>query len=142
MHMKKCILVLTMLKCSLFFGFFAPPLGGGIMLVLMSIADSASLGLTFVKNDEIPSLLFFIVIFSYVFGCIPACFVGAIVGASHILIEKLSHFLLLCSILSMFFSFLLNNNSYIFGLVAILPGITVGFLWWKFFRINWPIEKT
>ncbi len=142
MHMKKCILVLTTLKCSLFFGFIAPPLGGGIMLVLMSIADSVSFGLNFVEKDDIPSFLFFIIIFFYVFGFIPACFVGAIVGASHILIEKLSHFLLLCSILSMFFSFLLNNNSYIFGVVAILPGITVGFLWWKLFRINWPLEKT
>lgn len=117
--------------CMLFFGLIAPPLGGVIMLLLMTFGSGELAEMSRFDAGDMLGMVGFIGAFSYAIGFLPACLVGAIVGIAHPGISRLRWFLLLCALLSAVAPGLLNVEQRIFGAIAVLPGIITGFLWWR-----------
>ncbi|OKP53132.1 hypothetical protein A8A12_07215 [Serratia marcescens] len=124
-------LVRTAVACMLFFGLIAPPLGGVIMLLLMTFGSGELVEMGRLDVGDMLGMVGFIGAFSYAIGFLPACLVGAIVGIVHPGISRLRWFLLLCALLSAVAPGLLNADQRIFGAIAVLPGIITGFLWWR-----------
>lgn len=123
-------LVRRVAGCILFFGMVAPPLGGVVMFLLMMYGTTGSLVPYSPGAGDMLNMVAFIGVFSFTFGFLPACLVGAIVGIAHPSISRLRWFLLLCAVLSAAAPGLLNAGQQILGLVAVLPGIITGLLWW------------
>lgn len=117
--------------CTLFFGLVAPPLGGGLMFLLMMFGSGELVEIGHLNAADLLAMAGFIGIFSYAIGFLPACLVGAIVGIAHSGIRRLRWFLLLCAVLSAIAPGLLNVEQRIFGAIAVLPGMSAGFLWWR-----------
>ncbi len=124
-------LVRRVAGCILFFGLVAPPLGGMLMLLLMTFGISGYVDPGYFNVGDVLGMLVFIGAFSYALGFLPACLVGAIVGIAHPGIRRLQWFLLLCAVLSAVAPGLLNADQRIFGTIAVLPGTIAGFLWWR-----------
>lgn len=117
--------------CMLFFGLVAPPLGGVLMLLLMLFGTGELVGASCLAAGDVLGMVVFIGAFSYAIGFLPACLVGAIVGAAQPGMRRLRWFLLLCAVLSAVVPGLLNGEQRIFGALAVLPGVISGLLWWR-----------
>lgn len=117
--------------CMLFFGLVAPPLGGMLMLLLMTFGISGYVDPRYFNVGDALGVLVLIGTFSYALGFLPACLVGAVAGIAYSRIRRLRWFLLLCAVLSAIAPGLLNADQRIFGAIAILPGMFAGFLWWR-----------
>ncbi|AYZ32505.1 hypothetical protein [Serratia sp. FDAARGOS_506] len=124
-------LVRRVAGCTLFFGLVAPPLGGMLMLLMMTLGINGDVDPRSFNVGDVLGMLVFIGVFSYALGFLPACLVGGIVGIAHLGISRLRWFLLLCAVLSAVAPGLLNAEQRVFGAVAVLPGIITGFLWWR-----------
>jgi len=124
-------LTLSAFKCTVFFGLVAPPLGGVLMLLLMTFGISGYVDPRYFNVGDVLGMLALIGAFSYAIGFLPACLVGVIAGIAYPGIRRLRWFLLLCAILSAIAPGLLNADQRIFGTIAVLPGMLAGFLWWR-----------
>lgn len=72
-----------MARCMLFFGLIAPPVGGVIMFLLMTFGSGELVEIGRLEADDMLGMLALIGAFSYAFGFLPACLVGAIAGIVH-----------------------------------------------------------
>ncbi len=69
-------LVRRLAGCILFFGLVAPPLGGMLMLLLMTFGISGYVDPGYFNVGDVLGMLVFIGAFSYALGFLPACLVG------------------------------------------------------------------
>lgn len=69
-------LVRRVAGCILFFGLVAPPLGGMLMLLLMTFGISGYVDPGYFNVGDVLEMLVFIGAFSYALGFLPACLVG------------------------------------------------------------------
>ncbi|QXX98406.1 hypothetical protein IM817_09580 [Serratia marcescens] len=69
-------LVRRVAGCILFFGLVAPPLGGMLLLLMMTFGISGYVDPGYFNVGDVLGMLVFIGAFSYALGFLPACLVG------------------------------------------------------------------